>query len=284
MILTVLLALLRLAAKLYSKSPLRVHQLRKSQEKMLAPQYNLQKPATTRWIAYADPNARLNEQYTSVVDHTATAGVDKNNNADTRLACQNLLSALTDLTTFLTMLATLPFMRTLKTLILQLQSNTLYVGDFARAIESAGSHLRERYTNSDTAWSGSAFAEWIAVKRPAKQPHKPGSKLYNRLLLAKHVGTPVVHLQDEAGEATLMAATPLMLGMEAASDSAAGMQRLPVDAAAYKELRKEVQKQVSSHGQECKEGDAQTLPLPRHTARILLHRPALLLLRGGVCA
>jgi hypothetical protein len=72
MILTVLLALLRLAAKLYSKSPLRVLQLHHSQEKMQAPHYKLQKPATTRWIGYADPMARLNVQYTSVVDHTAT--------------------------------------------------------------------------------------------------------------------------------------------------------------------------------------------------------------------
>jgi hypothetical protein len=133
MILAVLLALLRLAAELYSKSQWRVQQLHHSQEKMQAPHYKMQKPATTRWIGYADPMARLNEQYTSV-DHTATAQVDKNNNAETRLACQTVLSALANLTTFLTMLATLLFMRTMKVLILLLQSNTLYEGDFARAM------------------------------------------------------------------------------------------------------------------------------------------------------
>jgi hypothetical protein len=114
------------------------------------------------------------------------------------------------------------------------------VGDFSRAIESEGSHLTKLYTNGDTAWSGSAFAEWITVKRPAKQPHKPVSKLYNLLLLAKHKGTPVVHLQDEGGEATLMKATAVILGVETTLDSAAGAERLPVDAAAYKELRKGV--------------------------------------------
>jgi hypothetical protein len=184
--------------------------------------------------------ARLNEQYTSVVDHAATAQVDKNNNAGTRLACQTVLSAMTILTTFLTILAALPFTRTMKVLISQLQSNTLYVGDFARALESAGSHLTKLYTNGDTAWSGGAFAEWIAVKHPAKQPHKPGSKLHNRLPLAKHNGTPVVHLEDEAGEATLMTATAIMLGAKTTSDSAAGAERLPVDAATCKKLHKGV--------------------------------------------
>jgi hypothetical protein len=110
--LAVLLALLRLAAKLHSKSPLRFQQLHHSQEKMQAPNSKLQKPATNRWIGCADPMARLNEQYTSVVDHSATAQVDKSNNAETLLTCQTVLSALTNFTTFLTMLATLPFMHT----------------------------------------------------------------------------------------------------------------------------------------------------------------------------
>jgi hypothetical protein len=143
MILGLLLALLRLAANLYSKLPLRIQQLHHAQEKMQAPHYKLRKQATTRWIGYADPMARLNEQCTSVVDHTATAQAQmgKNNNAETRLACQTVPSALTNLTTFLTMLATLPFMRMMTVLVSQLHSNTLYVGAFTRATESAGSHL-----------------------------------------------------------------------------------------------------------------------------------------------
>jgi hypothetical protein len=62
----------------------------------------------------------------------------------------------------------------------------------------------------------------------------------------------VVHLQDEAGEATLMTATPLMLGME----------RLPVDAAANKELRKEVQNQVSAMVKNAKKEMRERLPYP----------------------
>jgi hypothetical protein len=50
----------------------------------------------------------------------------------------------------------------------------------------------------------------------------------------------VVHLEDEAGEATLMTATAVMLWVETTSDSAARSERLPVDAAAYKELCKGV--------------------------------------------
>jgi hypothetical protein len=93
---------------------------------------------------------RLNKQYISVVDHTATAQVDKSNNAETRLACQTVPSALTNLTTF-TMVATLPFTRTMRVLISELQSNTLFVGDCARAIDLAGSHLTKLYTNGDAA-------------------------------------------------------------------------------------------------------------------------------------
>jgi hypothetical protein len=53
-----------------------------------------------------------------------------------------------------------------------------------------------------------------------------------------------------------------MLGMEAASDSAAGMERLPVDAAAYKELRKEVQKQVSAMVKNAKKEMRKRFPYP----------------------
>jgi hypothetical protein len=110
------------------------------------------KPPRTRWIGYADPLSRLNEQYTSVVDHTAVTALSKQSNAEAKVACSKVLHALADLSSFIAVLAVLPYMRTMKTLILQLSSRDLHVGDLDRAVESAGSHLSARYADADTAW------------------------------------------------------------------------------------------------------------------------------------
>jgi hypothetical protein len=103
--------------------------MHESQQKLGTPQNKLKKPSGTRWFGSSEPTFGLNDRYTSVVDHIATAASNKQNNADTRQACKNVLQALTDVSTFLVMLAVLPYMRMMKVLILQLQSRSLYAGD-----------------------------------------------------------------------------------------------------------------------------------------------------------
>jgi hypothetical protein len=73
-----------MTAKLYGKSPLRVQQLHESQARLGRPQNKMLKPSRTRWIGYADPLGRLNEQYTSVVDHTAVTALSKQSNAEAK--------------------------------------------------------------------------------------------------------------------------------------------------------------------------------------------------------
>jgi hypothetical protein len=207
--------------------------LRASQQKLGTPQLNLLLPSSTRWIGFADPLQRLNQQWTSVVDQTTEALASADTNAATKRASARVLHTLTDLTVFLTALAILPFMRTLKVLILQLQSNDLYVGDFARAIESAGTNLSQRYTKPETQWSGSAFSEWLAVASPKKKRFRPGpgKTLRSRLCFQKREGQQVIHLQDEAGECTLVTAAADRLG-EGDDET-----QVPVSATGYYMLR-----------------------------------------------
>jgi hypothetical protein len=150
---------------------------------------------------------------------------------------------LTDLTIFLTVLAILPFMRTLKVLILQLQSNRLNVGDFTRAIESVGPNLSQRSTKPETSWSGSVFSGWLAVATPSKKRFKPssGKQLRSRLCYQENEGRLVIHLQDEAGECTCMEAAACRVGN--GDDEAP----VPVSAARYQLLREGTEMAVKWH-------------------------------------
>jgi hypothetical protein len=217
--------------------------LRESQQKMGVPMLNMLRPSGTRWIGYEEPMQRLNQQWTAVVDQTTVAIASSDTNADTKKASARVLNCLTDLTVFLAVLAVLPFMRTLKVLILQLQSNSLYVGDLARAIESAGTNYSQRYTNASTAWSGCTFSDWLAVANPSKKRHRPssGKSLSSRLCYQKHQGRRVIHLQDEAGECTRMDAAAFRVG-EGEDESL-----VPVTVIGYQGLRHGVHLAHSFH-------------------------------------
>jgi hypothetical protein len=155
----------------------------------------LERPVTTRWIGFASPMARLWQEYEAVLKHTQNELLTVGSNADTKRACRAVFDALTDLPTYLSFAATLPFMRVLEQLIKQLQSKNLFVADLARAVEDAGAKLSSRYTNAATAWSGGAFSEWLAEISPGKS---------GRLCYRKAQNVRAIHLQDKLGHHTLM--------------------------------------------------------------------------------
>jgi hypothetical protein len=85
------------------------------------------------------------------------------------------------------------------------------------------------------------------VQTPAEEPHTPGHRLKNRLLLQVYKGKEVVHLQDESAEVTVMTAPRMLLlsdqkGQKHANIRAVpnGDKRVHVDRAGYKVLREVV--------------------------------------------
>jgi hypothetical protein len=218
---------------------LRMQGLLAAQEQLGHKKVALERPIKTRWIGFASPMARLWQEFEAVLLHTQSEVLSADSNAETKRACRAVLDALTDLATYLSLTATLPFMRVMQQLIKQLQSKDLFIADLARAVEDAGAKLSSRYTKA-TAWQGEAFAEWVAEIHPGTS---------GRLCYHKTQGVRAIHLRNKLGQRTLM--TLACPDDDVGADMPA---RLPVGKQEFKALV------ASAHPQ---------LPVVSHAIRVL---------------